>query len=94
MINDSEIQLSGELTFSTVSQKSKKLKQQIAQVPAQILEINMAAVSKTDSSGLALMLEGLKYSQLLGKQISYQKVPPLLLRLAKFCSLEEILPIS
>ena len=90
-INSDDINLNGELVFTTVSHIAPQFVAQIQQSSALVVEVNMSNVSKADSSALALMLEGLKCALKLDKKLSYKNIPTNLLNLAKFCSLEDLI---
>ncbi len=54
--------------------------------------IDLAAVERIDSAGLALMVHWLRESRRLGVAIRFQHIPVRLLPLAKMCGLEQLLP--
>ena len=91
MPNNETIYLSGELLFSTVNAIQPQFFGEIKQASSEIVYVDMTDVSKTDSAGLALMLEGIKFANNLGRQLSYKAISK---SLAKFNGLNEILSLT
>lgn len=83
--------LSGELIFSRVEQVRSSFLNKIKLSEDKHLVIDLSGVIRTDTAGLALMVEGIKAAKLLGKELKYHSAPESLLKLARFCRLEDIL---
>lgn len=83
------IQLSGELTFATVNgllMESAALFESISS-----LNIDLSAVTKSDSAGLALLVEWLRLAKRAGKRIVFANIPEQLLVIADISGLDELL---
>lgn len=84
--------LSGNLDFDTVGA--------VVGHPGARLEagddvrVDLARLARTDSAGLALMVEWLREAQACNAGIRFENVPPQLHALARVCGLENILPLG
>jgi len=58
------------------------------------LEVDLKAVTRADSAGLALLVEWLRESETAGNEIVFINVPPQLLSIARVCGLDEILSLA
>ena len=58
------------------------------------LEVDLKAVTRADSAGLALLVEWLRESETAGNEIVFINVPPQLLSIARVCGLNEILSLG
>ena len=58
------------------------------------LEVDLKAVTRADSAGLALLVEWLRESETAGNEIVFINVPPQLLSIARVCGLDEILSLG
>ena len=77
----------GDLTFSTIDKQTVK---SFAFLKAsKHITIDLGRVSCTDSAGLALMIEWIKYSRHLRTQIAFKNIPEQLLNLAKLSGLDK-----
>ena len=86
---DGNVQVSGEITFFTVNQA---LSLDILSGRKNI-KINFSGVTRSDSSGLALMVHWLRQAKQQGVEMKFENIPDKLLALAKVSYLDEILPI-
>ena len=86
---DGNVQVSGEITFFTVNQA---LSLDILSGRKNI-KINFSGVTRSDSSGLALMVHWLRQAKQQGVEMKFENIPDKLLALAKVSNLDEILPI-
>ena len=77
----------GQLTFAAIDrQTSKALKFQPGQDK---ICIDLAAVTATDSAGLALMIEWIRLSRLSRIRLSFTHIPEQLLAIAKLSGFDE-----
>ncbi len=77
----------GQLTFAAIDrQTSKALKFQPGQDK---ICIDLAAVTATDSAGLALMIEWIKLSRINQSRLRFKNIPEQILALAKLSSLDK-----
>lgn len=76
----------GDLTFATISTKTLKLFD-FAGISKQIT-IDLSGVNSTDSAGLALMIEWIKYARHHRVHIVFKKIPEQLHNLAKLSGLD------
>ncbi|MGR9036276.1 MAG: STAS domain-containing protein [Gammaproteobacteria bacterium] len=75
------IAVSGDMTFASIDKRTAKATAFLAS--AKEITIDMAGIASTDSAGLALMIEWLKYARSKRVQLRFQHVPEQLMTLAK-----------
>ncbi len=90
--NNGVINVSGELTFNTASQI-------LTAAPSLFekqsnLEIDLANVTRSDSAGLALLIDWMRYAQKGNKEIVFHHMPKQLLAIANASGLDELLPVN
>ena len=82
-------QLSGELSFATVGSLLTEFSQRIAtHTPPKVLDLS--EVSRTDSAGLALLIEWLKQSA----TITFRNIPDQMQSLASVSGVQALLSLS
>ena len=79
--------VSGDLTFATIDKES--LESFAFLTTAKDIIVDLSAVSSTDSAGLALMIEWIKYTRSKRTQLHFKKVPNQLLTLAKLSGFDQ-----
>ncbi|HEC16598.1 MAG TPA: STAS domain-containing protein [Sedimenticola sp.] len=90
--DDNNLYISGELGFATVQDL---LRQGRGLLNGQgRLIIDLAGVTRTDSAGLALMLEWLGERRSCGQDICFRNVPESLLEIAQVSNLAGLLPLA
>ena len=77
----------GDLTFATIDKQT--LKSFSFLKAAKEITIDLSRVSSTDSAGLALMIEWIKYSRQNRTQIAFKNIPEQLLNLAKLSGFDQ-----
>jgi phospholipid transport system transporter-binding protein len=90
-LDTGEIQVSGMLGFVDVA---ALLKTSMGLFDGQLaLVFDLERVEKTDSAGLALLLEWMALARKSGQSIAFKKIPKQMLEIAHVSGLEEILPV-
>jgi phospholipid transport system transporter-binding protein len=84
--------LVGDLSFTTVPALRGGLVIKSADRPR--ISIDLAGVTRSDSAGLALLIEWLRESERLGKTITFLHMPAQLQSIARICGLDGILPVE
>lgn len=79
--------IDGDLTFATIDKQT--LKSFSFLKAAKEITIDLSRVSNTDSAGLALMIEWIKYSRQSRTQIAFKNIPEQLLNLAKLSGFDQ-----
>ncbi|HEY8096610.1 MAG TPA: STAS domain-containing protein [Methylobacter sp.] len=79
--------IDGDLTFATIDKQT--LKSFSFLNSAKEVTIDLSRVSSTDSAGLALMIEWIKYSRQNRTQIAFKNIPEQLLNLAKLSGFDQ-----
>ena len=77
----------GDLTFSTIDKQTVKSFSFLK--TAKKISIDLSRVTCTDSAGLALMIEWIKYTRHNKMQLSFKNIPEQLLTLAKLSGLDK-----
>lgn len=87
--------LKGELNFATtpaaLAASSDSVDAADAGAP---IVLDLSAVTRTDSAGLALLLELTRTARARGARLQIEKAPPQLRKLAEFFGLDELLSFS
>jgi len=85
-------QLQGELGFNSVP---SVLRHAGVNMPGKkLLQVDLKGVTRSDSAGLALLVEWLRESELAGNRIEFINVPAQLLSIARVCGLDDILSLN
>jgi phospholipid transport system transporter-binding protein len=79
--------LSGELSFATVNALLAQFTRLSNQNSPQVVDLQ--DVTRTDSAGLALLIELLKQTK--ERPLTFRHIPPQLLSLAAVCGVQELL---
>ncbi len=79
----------GDLTFSTA--RSLLAQSQELFNPSQGISIDLSHTKRTDSAGLALLLEWMKRAQDHGVSLEVSGMPQALIAIAGLCNLEDLL---
>lgn len=84
--------LRGELSFDTVmglSRRSAKLLWQTEEVV-----LDLGAVTRTDSAGLALLVEWIRAARRSKKTILFRNIPAQMMAVAEVVGLDSLLPVT
>jgi phospholipid transport system transporter-binding protein len=84
--------LSGELSFATAGAALAQGRAALAGGTGP-LALDLGAVTRTDSAGLALLLELLREARTRGRELTFANAPAQLRRLAGFFGVAEILAL-
>jgi phospholipid transport system transporter-binding protein len=80
----------GDLSFATVPALRGRL--DINSADRSRISIDLAGVTRSDSAGLALLIEWLRESERQGKTITFLNMPAQMRSIARVCGLAGILP--
>jgi phospholipid transport system transporter-binding protein len=84
--------IAGELSFATVPhlwERWRSLSQ-----GRQSLDVDLCAVQRSDSAGLALLVEALRRARQTGQSVRFFNIPDQMLTMARVSGLEDILPLQ
>ncbi len=79
----------GELTFATIDRKTIKALPFPKQMQQITLDLNQ--VTTTDSAGLALIMEWIKFARQAKIQLTFENIPEQLVAIAKLSGLESMI---
>ncbi len=85
--------VSGELTFATVTELLEQSRGLFAQA-GESLEVELEAVERADSAGLALLIEWMRLANAQGKTIHFSSLPEQMKAIAVASDLDTILPVT
>lgn len=88
-LGDGKFSLSGEMTFVTAGQILRD-----SEAPFEentLLKIDLSGITKTDSAGLALMLEWITWANHTVREISFTGTPTLIESIAKVTEVDHLL---
>lgn len=89
---DGSYRLLGELSFATVT-AVRRFGLETFEAAAAI-RLDLSGVTRSDSAGLALLIEWLRFGRQHDKPVSYLNMPPQMLAIARASSLDQILPLG
>ena len=88
-----EFELAGVLDFTTVPEIMKQ-NPVFSETTVDTINIDLGGITKSNSAGIALLIEWLRQARNNNKAIYFQNIPDQLLEIAKISDLESILPTS
>ncbi|MDA1106926.1 MAG: STAS domain-containing protein [Proteobacteria bacterium] len=91
--SEGHFQLAGELSFATVPQVYVQ-GGELFDSTAAILVLDLGGIERTDSAGLALLVEWLRQARHQRRDLRFRNIPAQLLAIAKASGLENILPLA
>jgi len=86
------IRLAGDLTFATANEVLKQAEELFK--PITSLDIDLSGITRSDSSGLALLVHWIRQARHENKKITFHNVPAKMLVIATASGLDELLPIQ
>ena len=86
---DGTLAVRGVLTFDTANAAWRSLRERLARAPAQVLDLS--AVERSDSAGLACVLAVLSEAGKHGQSLRVRGLPAGMRRLAQACEVESLL---
>lgn len=90
-VGEGHFAITGNLDFQTVPlvwQQSTRLF-----TPCASIEIDLSGVASSNSAGLALLIEWMRYANTRDKAISFHHLPAQMLDIARVCGVEKNLPL-
>jgi len=89
---DGKFALSGEMTFATAERILEASEEPFAEHTS--IEIDLSAVSKSDSAGLALLLEWVTWANHTVREIRYTGMPERVMAIAKTTEVDGLLTLG
>ena len=89
---DDRLVVEGELDFTTVVALLGDA-QPLLEAGTDV-RIDLQGITRSDSAGLALLIEWMRTAQRLDKAIQFLNIPPQMLDIARVSSLDQVLPLS
>ncbi|MDT8310738.1 MAG: STAS domain-containing protein [Methylophaga sp.] len=86
------LRVSGDLTIDEVPDYLKQSEVLFSQLT--VLRIDLSAVSRSDSAGLALLIRWMREASASGKDIIFEQMPAQMLAMAAASGLDTILPLQ
>lgn len=85
--------VSGELNMQTVPAISRMANGQLSGLSGEV-SIDLSAVSRADSAGLALLIDWLRMAKRYRYNLAFRNLPEQLMQIAAVSELQDILPID
>jgi len=85
--------LKGQLSFVSVPLLWSQNRNDLFDDGSNSIEIDLSGLVRSDSSGLALLVEWYRSAEQHNKTISFVNLPPQMLAIAKVSGLDKILPV-
>ncbi len=89
MVSSGQVSVKGDLTFASINKKTVKAISFGQSRYNEGLIIDLGEVGKSDSAGLALMIEWIKLGKMHNTQIAFKHIPEQLWTLAKLSGFDE-----
>ncbi|MFA7387206.1 MAG: STAS domain-containing protein [Thiohalobacteraceae bacterium] len=89
---DGRLVLSGELSFDTVVRLRAQAEPLLDR--ADDIRIDLQDIARSDSAGLALLVEWMRSAGRRGKAIEFLNIPQQMLAIARVSSLDQVLPLA
>jgi len=83
--------ITGELNFRTVPQLADALESTFRDIDEVV--VDLGKIDRSDSAGVALLVEWVRTATRLHKQVHFQKIPDQMLSIARVSDLDEYLPL-
>lgn len=90
---DGRYAVTGDLTFETVA-AALELSEPVLRDGPSPLTLDLAAVKRTDSAGLALLIEWMRRARGVGREIRYSNMPAQMHAIARVSDLDTFLPVT
>ena len=90
--NANLIRVGGELTFSTVTEILAQAQTMFETMT--MLNIDFTDVTRSDSAGLALLIDWMRTAKKVSKSITFYNIPQQILAIANASGLDDLLPLS
>jgi phospholipid transport system transporter-binding protein len=87
-------QVSGELSFDTVNALLAESQSTIFAQSTPLFELDLGAVRRADSAGLALLIQWMRMAHAKNCEIRFHNLPQQLLAIARAGELEPLLPVA
>lgn len=84
--------LAGELSFATVNDVMTEANSLFE--PIEALDIDLAKVTRSDSAGLALLIDWMRTAKSSNKKIVFHNIPAQMLAIATASGLDELIPLQ
>jgi phospholipid transport system transporter-binding protein len=91
-LGDDRFLLSGDLHFDNVPQIWEESRAMFTRAPG--LTLDLSGITRTDSAGLALLIEWMRLARESRKPIAFKNVPAQMQALIEASGLTEVLPLS
>jgi phospholipid transport system transporter-binding protein len=90
--SNGRLEIHGDLNFASVALLWKVSRQCLPE--GDTLDIDLSHVERSDSAGLALLVECLRHARQTGKTIRFFNIPAQMLAIARVSALDEVLPLQ
>ena len=86
------VTIDGELSFTTARSAVEQAQNVFADLSA--LNIDLSAVSRSDSAGVAVLVDWMRYARQNKKDVVFHNIPAQILAIASASGLDEVLPVA
>jgi len=93
-ISTGHFRIKGQLSFNSVHDLWQDHKQELFEQQSDTLDIDFSQLSRSDSSGLALLLEWYREATQKGKKITFSNLPEQMFHMVEICALDDFLPLK
>lgn len=93
-VSDGCFRIKGQLSFNSVFDLWQENKEELFAQKNDNIDIDFSQLSRSDSSGIALLIEWYREAIKKGKIITFSNLPEQMLHMVEICGLDEFLPLS
>lgn len=90
--NKGRLEIHGDLSFASVPELWRQCCARFSE--RDTLDIDLSGVQRSDSAGLALLVECQRRAHRLGKALRFFNIPAQMLAIARVSSLDQVLPLQ
>lgn len=91
--DDNSYLISGELNMQTVPDLLQQVEPILSRSQGEVC-FDLRAVTRSDSAGLALLVEWMQFARQRDRKLSFRNLPEQLRDIARISGLEDLLPLS
>lgn len=82
--------VSGDIRFNNVLKLRRQGNRLMNAIADSVIEVDLAQVSSSDTSGLSLLVRWMRFAEKQNKQVKYKSIPAPLMKVATVCGVAQL----